>query len=197
MINPRTHKAGDYATFERTLKIDKPIKTWGELCDTWTTTWSHVDNLPFRAPHYVLGNLTTCHAMNVNYLIGVGPTKDGEFVPEIYKNFALVGEWMKVNRDAVTKAKSLLEGESASVPATALGKTRYLFVQADNKGKYAEDLLPATDVTLTLSGVEKPSSVTLTGNGKPLEFSYADKKATIQLPAAKRSTGVDVVKVEL
>ena len=196
VINPRTHKAGDFATFERTLKIDQPIKTWGELCDTWTTTWSHVDNIPFRAPHYVLGNLTTCHAKNVNYLLGVGPTKNGDLVPEIYKNMAIVGEWMKVNRDAVTKAKSLPEGESASVPATALGKTRYLFVQANNKGVYAEDLLPATDVTLNLSGVEKPSSVTLTADGKPLEFSYADKKVTVQLPAAKRSTGVDVVKVE-
>ena len=196
VIIPRMHKAGDFATFERTLKIEKPIKTWGELCDTWTTTWSHVDNLPFRAPHYVLGNLTTCHAFNVNYLIGVGPTKDGEFVPEIYKNMAIVGDWMKVNRDAVTKAKSLPEGETASVPATALGKTRYLFVQANNKGKYAEDLLPATDITLTLAGVEKPSSVILTGEGKPLEFSYTDKKVTIELPAAKRSSGVDVVKVE-
>ena len=89
--------------------------------------------------------MTTCHALNVNYLIGGGPTKDGEFVAEIYKNIAIVGEWMKVNRAAVTKAKSLPPGESASVPATALGQTRYLFVQANNKGKYAEDLLPATD----------------------------------------------------
>ena len=196
VIIPRMHKAGDFATFERTLKIDKPIKTWGELCDTWTTTWSHEDGIPFRAPHYVLGNLTTCHALNVNYLIGVGPTKDGEFVPDIYKNIAIVGEWMKVNHDAVTKAKSLPPGERASVPATALGKTRYLFIPANNKGKYTEDLLPATDVTLTLSGVEKPASVTLTGDGKPLEFTYADQTVTIPLPAAKRSTGVDVVKVE-
>ncbi len=104
---------------------------------------------------------------------------------------------MKVNRDAVTKAKSLPPGESASVPATALEKTRYLFVQANNKGKYAEDLLPTTDVTLTLSGVEKPAKVTLTSDETPLAFSYADKKVTIQLPASKRSTGVDVVKVAL
>jgi len=196
VINPRTHKAGDYTTFERTLKIDKPIKSWGELCDTWTTTWSHVDNLPFRAPHYVLGNLTACHALNINYLIGVGPTKEGEFVPEIYKNFAILGDWMKVNHDAVTRAKSLPDSERASVPASALDKSRYLFVQANSKGKYAEDLLPATDVALTLTGVEKPLSVILTSDGKPLDFTYIDNKITIQLPAYKRSTGVDVVKVD-
>jgi alpha-L-fucosidase len=197
VIIPRMHKAGDFETFERSLNLKKPVKRWGELCDTWTTTWSHVDNIPFRAPHYVLGNLTTCHSFNVNYLIGVGPTKDGEFVPEIYENIAKVGAWMKVNHEAVTKAKALPEGESASVPATTLGRTRYLFVQANNKGKYAEDLLPSTDVTLTLSGVEKPSSVILTGDSKPVEFIYADKTLTISLPAARRSTGVDVIKVEL
>ena len=197
IINPRMHKAGDFVTFERALKIDKPIGTWGELCDTWTTAWPHVEGLPFRAPHHILGNLGRARSLNVNYLLGVGPTRDGAFVPDIYQNMKIVGEWMRVNRDAVTKAKPLPEGESASVPATALDKTRYLFVHAENKGPYAEDLLPATDMTLTLSGVNKPSRIILTGDGKPLEFTYADKKALILLPASKRSTSVDVVKVEL
>jgi alpha-L-fucosidase len=197
VIIPRMHKAGDFETFERTLHIKKPVKRWGELCDTWTSCWSHTDGLPFRAPHYVLGNLTTCHSMNVNYLIGVGPTKDGEFVPDIYKNFSVVGDWMKINRDAVTKAKALPKGETASVPASALGKTRYLFVQANNKGKYAEDLLPATDAVLTLSGIDKPAKVTLTSDGSDLSFTHTDKTVTIRLPANKRSTGVDVVEIDL
>ena len=54
-----------------------------------------------------------------------------------------------------------------------------------NPQKYHPDLLM------------KAAKVTLTADGKPVAFTYADKTVAIQLPAAKRSTGVDVVKVEL
>ena len=174
------------------------MQGWAEFCNTWTTCWSHMD-IPFRAPGYVLGQLATSRSLGVNYLLGVGPMSSGEFCDGIYKNMAVVGDWMKRNSAAVKAVKPLPAGESASVPATASGSTRYLFALPRFKdgGAYEKDLLPAEDVTLTLAGAPKPARVTLTSDGSALEHDYSGQTLTIQLPAAKRSPLVDVVQVDL
>ena len=198
VINPRLHGHGDFITYERTLGTDKPVTGWAEFCNTWTTSWSH-QNIPFRAPGYVLGQLTTCRSLHVNYLLGVGPMSTGEFCDGIYDNMAIVAEWMKHNGASVKGTQPLPATESASVPATAAGSTRYLFALPafKNDGAYEKDLLPAEEVTLTLKGVAKPSSAKLLGDGAALEFAYAGDTVTLKLPASKRTKLVDVVQVNL
>ena len=83
VINPRLHGHGDFITYERTLGTDKPVTGWAEFCNTWTAFWPHVDNAPFRAPGFVLGQFAKSRSVGVNYLLGVGPTRDGEFVDGI------------------------------------------------------------------------------------------------------------------
>jgi alpha-L-fucosidase len=198
VINPRLHGHGDFVTYERTLTATNPVNGWAEFCNTWTTAWPHTEQ-PFRAPGFVLGQLATGRSLGVNYLLGVGPTADGEFCEGIYKNMAVVGDWMKHNGPAVKATKPLPAGETASVPATASGSTRYLFALPQFKagGAYEKDLLPATDVTLTLTGVGKPAKVFLLGDGSPLNFNYSGTRVTVQLPATKRTRSVDVVRVDL
>lgn len=197
VINPRLHGLGDFVTYERTLGAHKPVTGWAEFCNTWTAYWPHVANAPFRAPGYVLGQLAESRAVGVNYLLGVGPTRDGEFVDGIYKNMAAVAEWMKQNAVSVKDgAKPLPETESASVPATMKGNTRYLFAIPKFNDPFGAPLT-ASDETLTLKGVHQPKSVKLLGDGSALQFTYADGAVNVQLPASKRTQLVDVVQVEL
>lgn len=198
LINPRLHGRGDFVTFERTLTVNEPVPGWAEFCNTWTTCWAHME-IPFRAPGYVLGQLATSRSLGVNYLLGVGPTASGEFCAGIYDNMAIVGEWMQRNSAAVKAVKPLPGGERASVPGTAAGSTRFLFAlpQFKDGGAYEKDLLPATDLTLTLTGAAKPARVTLATDGSPLQYDYIGGTLTVRLPAAKRSQLVDVVRVDL
>jgi alpha-L-fucosidase len=197
VINPRLHGHGDFKTYERQLKTEEVSNGWAEYCDTWTNYWPHVDDAPFRAPGFALGRLVRARALHINYLLGVGPTRDGEFVDGIYANMAIVRDWMKKNGRAV-KAKPLPAAEQASVPATAEGKVRYLFAlpRFKENGVFEKDLLPAEDATVTLDAVSKPRSVRLLG-GARLEHTFADGTVTIKLPAAKRTKLVDVVEVTL
>ncbi len=198
VMNPRLHGHGDFVTYERTLGTDQPVTGWAEFCNTWTAFWPHVDNAEFRAPGFVLGQFVKSRSLGVNYLLGVGPTRDGEFVDAIYTNMAIVGGWMKQNSAAVKGTKPLPPDESASVPAVTSGAARYLFAAPKfGRGSYPEDLIPATDETLTLNGVSKPKSVKLLADGSALESSYANGIVTIELPASKRTTLVDVVQVNL
>jgi alpha-L-fucosidase len=199
VVNPRLHNRGDYRTFERRLPIDKPVKTWAEFCDTWTNNWPHVADAPFRAPGYVLGNFAAARALGVNFLLGVGPTADGEFVEDIYKNMTVLGDWLRRNGAAVRDTTPLPAGESASVPATAARQARYLFALPAFKpdGRFEKDLLPPADTTLRLAGVSRPVSVQLMRDGRALEHQWADNVLTIDLPAARRSQSVDVIKVAI
>jgi alpha-L-fucosidase len=198
VINPRLHGHGDFKTYERQMKTDQVATGWAEFCNTWTSSWPHVAGAPFRAPGFVLSQFVQARAFHINYLISVGPTADGELIDEIYANMAAVGAWMKKNGKAVRGAQPLPAAEKASVPATAQGKTRYLFAlpKFTEGGAYEKDLLPAEDTTLTLSAASKPKSVRLLGGAK-LPCTFADGTVTIPLPAAKRSKLVDVVEVTL
>lgn len=198
VINPRLHRRGDYKTYERKLDTSQVATGWAEFCNTWTNAWPHVDGAAFRAPGFVLGQLVTSRALRINYLISVGPTAHGEFIPEIYQNMAVVGAWMKKHGRAVRGAQPLPAAESASVPATARGKTRYLFAlpRFADGGAYEKDLLPPEDTTLTLSAAGKPRAVRLMG-GARLPHVHDGQTTTITLPAARRTRLVDVVEVDL
>lgn len=98
----------------------------------------------------------------------------GEFHPKTYENMAVVAEWMKKNGLAVHAVKPLPKGESASVPATALG-----------------------EVVLALKGQPvKPKGVILLGDGAALDHQFSNGVLTVTIPAARRTKLVDVVRVD-
>ena len=200
VINPRLHGHGDFVTFERTFPKERPAG-WAEFCDTWTGGWSHQE-IPFRSDAFVLVNLARSRAWGLNYLLGVGPTKDGEMCAGVYENMAVVADWMKRNAASVAPgAQPLSKGETASVPATRRGATRFLFAipAFERDGKMPEQQLPPKDETLTLRGVAAPKSVTLLAGGGPLSFVYdaVTRTVAVSLPAAQRTKLVDVLAIEL
>jgi alpha-L-fucosidase len=197
VVNSRMHGQGDFITYERVLKTNKVATEWAEYCNTWTPYWSHVPSARLRAPGFILGQYAQCRAWHINYLPGVGPTADGEFVEEIYRQFAVVGGWMRNHARAVKGARPLPAGETASVPATASGSNRFLFaIPRFGPGEPTEDnQLPAQDEILTLSGAARPASVTLLPSGEKLEFTQEGAVLSIRLPAAVRTPLVDVVQV--
>ncbi len=197
VVNPRMHGHGDFKTYERQLTTDKVATGWAEFCNTWTASWSHQE-IPFRANGFVLGQFVKSRSLGINYLLGVGPTATGEFCDGIYKNMAVVADWMKHNGASVHGTRPLPSSESASVPATASDSVRYLFaVPQFDGGAYDENLVSPTSQTLTLKGVHKPTAVKLLGDGSALDYAYADDTLKVELPAAKRTKLVDVVEISL
>jgi alpha-L-fucosidase len=200
VINPRFHGRGDFITYERQLRTTEVAKTWAEYCNTWTPYWGYVAGARFRAPAFVIGQYALCRSLHINYLPSLGPTADGELEPAAYQNLALFGAWMAKNAVAVQGTTPLPPDEKASVPATAAGQVRYLFAipqfrNPDNP--YPEDQIASVDETLTLSGVTRPHAVTLLASGAALDFRFAGNVLTVNLPAARRTPAVDVIRVEL
>ena len=196
VINPRLHGSGDYVTYERNLTLAKKATGWAEFCNTWTNNWSYVPQ-PFRANGFILGQLAQSRALGVNYLLGIGPMPTGDLEPESYANMAVVQEWMKTNGAAIKGARPLADSETASVPATGTGTTRYLFAlpKFKDNSAYEKDMLPPVDETLTISGVTRPASVALLRDGSSVPFTFAGGIVTVTLPASRRTKLVDVIKI--
>jgi alpha-L-fucosidase len=197
VINPRLHGTGDFNTYERNLPKSKPAPGWHEFCDPWTGIWSDTDK-PFRSNGFVLGELAQSRAWGINFLLDVGPMASGEMRDGVYQNMAVVAKWMKTNGASIKGAEPLPDGETASVPATINGSSRYLFAipKFDGKGMLDENQLPPKDEKITLNGLKgKPASVKLLGDGKILESSFNDGVLTVNLPADRRTKLVDVIEV--
>lgn len=201
VLSPRYFHDGDFLSFEGPALKTRDVmrNTWAEWCTTWTQGWSYND-APFYATGFELGNLALARSLNINFLIGVGPDANGELHPQAYRSMAEVAEWMKANRSAV-QAGALPSGEKASIPATASGKLRFLFVLPEfKKAERAleSDMLPVTDKELVLEGLAAaPQAVTLLGDGKPVASAFKGGKLTVHLPAARRTRLPDVVAVRL
>jgi alpha-L-fucosidase len=200
VINPRLHGKGDFITYERALKTESVATEWAEYCNTWTPYWGDVTGAKFRAPAFIIGQYALCRSLHINYLPSIGPTADGELVPEAYEALATFGDWMAKNARSVQGTHPLPQGETASVPATSRERERYLFAIpkfTDPNNPTTAEQLPPADETLTLTGSISPRSVVLLAGGQPLEYTYEDGKLTVILPASLRTPLVDVVRIEL
>ena len=201
VMNPRLHGKGDFRTYENELKKRDPQSNeWAEFCHDWTYVWGYNPKAQFRDNAFILGELVMSRASGCNYLLSIGPDKNGELPAEAYANMAVVAQWMQANGEAIRQTKPLPRGETASTYGTATGNTRYLFnipayKKYSWKGPFISDRAPKQEVTLTWSGSAPATAVTLLGDGQPLAFKQDGKTLTITLPINRQAGLVDVVKV--
>jgi len=192
VVSPRFFGYGDYKTFEQDKALPKTKQDgWAELCTTITDGGWGYTGKPLKPVSLVLNNLIKCRANNANMLLNYGPTKEGVLTPEMYTSLAEIAGWMKVNSVSVKGAQALDASESASVPATAVAKHRYLFLLAPKKGEKPVN----EQVTFSTKGSIK--NVSFAGNKTPLKYSIDNGQLTVQVPATLRSELPDVIELEL
>ena len=94
--------AGDFGTPEQQIPPNGlPGVDW-ESCMTMNTTWgfkSYDDN--WKSPEVIIRNLVDIASKGGNYLLNVGPTKEGVIPAPSVERLAAVGRWMKVNGESI------------------------------------------------------------------------------------------------
>ena len=111
------------------------MRTNGEsFCHVWAGSWSYTKH-PFRPFVVMLSRLARTHSMGFDYLLDIGPMASGDIEPAAYENIAKLGDWMKINGEAIHGTRALQGKDTASVPATSKGDVHYLYLVPAIKGE--------------------------------------------------------------
>ncbi len=99
---------GDHKTPEQRIPNLKDLDgTDWETCMTMNDTWGYkYYDHNYKSPQTLIRNLLDICSKGGNFLLNVGPTAEGEFPPESVKILAKIGQWMKVNGEAVYGTKA-------------------------------------------------------------------------------------------
>ena len=122
------NELGDYGSLGDNQHPAGPAKGDWETPCTLNDTWgykSYDDN--WKPVEELLELLVKCAAKGVNYLLNVGPDEEGVIPRESVERLAKVGEWLKINGEAVYgTSSSPYAGDLNNVGITRKGNTLYL-----------------------------------------------------------------------
>ncbi len=94
---------GDYGTPEQEIPANGfgPGIYW-ESCMTMNDTWGYRTNAnDWKSAQTLVRNLIDCSSKGGNYLLNVGPTSAGVFPDASIERLEEIGDWMKVNGQAI------------------------------------------------------------------------------------------------
>jgi alpha-L-fucosidase len=94
---------GDYGTPEQEIPPTGfgPGVDW-ESCMTMNNHWGYNKNdQNWKSAKTLVRNLVDCASKGGNYLLNIGPTAEGTFPPASIERLAAIGQWMKVNSEAI------------------------------------------------------------------------------------------------
>jgi alpha-L-fucosidase len=179
IVNQRVgNKQGEYEVSEQKIPETGDPKPW-ETCMTLNGHWGYKKNdQNWKPTQTLLRNLIDIVSKGGNFLLNVGPTGEGLIPDPSVERLAQVGQWLKINGEAVygTTAgpfKKLPWGRCTK-KQTADGTTLYLHVFDWPK-----------DGKLLVPGLKnKVDSATLLADGSKLEAAAGNDGLVVTVPAA-------------
>jgi len=90
----------DYLTPENTVP-DKPLPYPWETCMPMATSWSYVPHDHYKSVNKLIHLLVDIVSKGGNFLLNIGPNSQGDWSPTAYERLKGIGDWMKVNSEAI------------------------------------------------------------------------------------------------
>jgi alpha-L-fucosidase len=161
------------------------FRLW-ETCMTINDTWAYNKNdRKFKSAQQLIRMLVDVASKGGNFLLNVGPMPDGTIQPEFEERLREIGDWLKVNGEAIY---GTTYGPLQDLPygrTTQKGSTVYLQIFDWPNGP------------LEVKGLERHVfSATLLAERKALGFKQEGSRLTIQLPAKAPDANATVVTLE-
>jgi alpha-L-fucosidase len=189
----RPNFLGDFKSPEQKIPSLSELdgKDW-ETCMTMNGTWGYKSyDDKWKSPKTLIRNLIDIASKGGNYLLNVGPTAEGEFPEPSVQILKAMGEWMKINGEAIygTKASPLQPLEWGRCTMKNHGENTILYLSVFD--------WPA-DGTLAVPGLKNEVlSCVLLLNGEVVMVSSANDERTIRLPSAAPDSIASVIKLEV
>ena len=82
------------------LKLKVVGPKW-ESCTTFGTSFGYLKGDQYKTVKGVIHDMVEVISRNGNFLINIGPKSDGTLVPEQVERLKAMGDWLKINGDAI------------------------------------------------------------------------------------------------
>ena len=180
----------NYHTPEQQIP-NKPLPYPWETCMTMAGSWSYVPNDTYKSTNTIIHNLVDIVSKGGNYLLNIGPGPDGEWHDAAYVRLKEIGEWMKVNGEAIYNTRTIAPYKENNICFTQSkdGKTIYLhYLLKENEN-------PPTEISFKGPGVNSKATFFLQGTDKKLKWKNDNGVIKINLPTETTAKYAVVIKI--
>ena len=129
----------NYRTPEQQVPEKPPDYVW-ETCMTMATSWSYVPDDSYKPTDMLIRLLVDIVAKGGNFLLNIGPSPEGELPSASLQRLRGMGEWLKVNGDAIYNTRPIAPYREGDIRFTQL------------KGGQVNAILFGKDSTTTIPG---------------------------------------------
>jgi alpha-L-fucosidase len=134
-----TGKYENYRTPEQQIP-DKLLDYPWETCMTMATSWSYVPGDIYKPTNTIIHMLVDIVCKGGNYLLNIGPSPEGELADTAYARLREIGDWMKINGEAIYNSRPVKPYKSGKVCFTSNPDgTVYIIFLAEQ----GENIMPA------------------------------------------------------
>lgn len=168
---------------------------WQTDTSLGNASWSYVKGDTYKSPETVIHTLVDVVSKNGNLLLNIGPRADGSITDEERATLLAIGEWLKVNGDAIYASKpwrTFGEGPTHNVAGTMQEGKMRPFTARDIRFTTRDGMLYAialgwpTDGTLKIRSVmadDRVRKVTMLADGTAVPWKQEKDGLRLTLPA--------------
>jgi alpha-L-fucosidase len=167
----------NYHTPEQAVPEEPPPFVW-ETCMTMGGQWSFKPNDNYKSTHRLIHLLADIVAKGGNFLLNVGPQPDGTLPPVAQQRMKEIGDWLKVNGEAIYGTRPIAPCKEGPLVFTQKGRNVYAIYLTQKEGQGLPD-----HITLSSFRIKPGTKAYLLGARKPLEWETGtDGTTTIKIP---------------
>ena len=144
----------DFITPEHEIP-EQPLSEPWESCLCMAQNWKFHPRDVYRPTAEILRMLIEIVSKGGNFLIGIGPTPEGEFPPQAVSRLKEIGAWMAVNSEAIHGTRSIPPFSEGNVRFTRKGTRVFAFL-LNGAPSQIRALAPCEGGALFLLGHDQP-----------------------------------------
>ena len=159
------------------------LPTPWESCITMASSWSHVPGDKYKSTNELIHLLIKIVTGGGNLLLNIGPDAKGEWDKDAYIRLKEIGEWMKINGEAIYKTKPFGKAFKQNEFYTQNDSAVYMFKMMDEQGYPVSSYRSFTTDAVELAGFTKYQ---ILGIDKIYPITKNEKGITILYPEETR-----------